>query len=56
MLSRLLLGFGSAGLINLAVVMIGDNWSGADRTRMIGRNSAVLTTGLATPAADLGPV
>lgn len=46
--SRLLLGFGSAGLINLAVVMIGDNWSGADRTRMIGRNSAVLTTGLAT--------
>ncbi len=46
-LSRLLLGFGSAGLINLSVVMIGDNWTGADRTRMIGRNSAVLTTGLA---------
>jgi MFS family permease len=44
---RLLQGAGSAGLINLAVVVIGDHWSGTGRTRMIGRNSAVLTMGLA---------
>lgn len=45
--ARFLQGVGTAGLINLAVVIIGDHWSGADRTRLIGRNSAVLTTGLA---------
>lgn len=45
--SRLLQGVGSAGLINLAVVLIGDHWSGTDRTRVIGRNTAVLTVGLA---------
>ena len=45
--ARLGMGFGSSGLINLAVVMIADNWSGTARTRMIGRNSAVLTMGLA---------
>jgi ACDE family multidrug resistance protein len=38
---------GSAGLVNLAVVLIGDHWSGAERTRLVGRNAAVLTTGLA---------
>lgn len=48
LLARLLQGFGSAALINLAVVLIGDNWSGLDRTRLIGRNSAVLTIGLAS--------
>jgi len=45
--ARFGMGFGSSGLINLALVMIADNWSGPERTRMIGRNSAVLTMGLA---------
>jgi MFS transporter, ACDE family, multidrug resistance protein len=40
-------GIGAAGLINLSVVLIGDHWDGEDRTRLIGRNSAVLTVGLA---------
>jgi ACDE family multidrug resistance protein len=48
LLARLLQGFGSAALINLAVVLIGDNWTGPDRTRLIGRNSAILTVGLAS--------
>lgn len=47
LLSRFLQGVGSAGLINLAVVLIGDHWSGSERTRLIGRNTAVLTVGLA---------
>ncbi|MEM9035943.1 MAG: MFS transporter [Actinomycetota bacterium] len=46
--ARFFQGVGGAGLINLAVVLIGDHWDGADRTRLIGRNSAVLTVGLAT--------
>lgn len=45
--ARLLMGFGSAGLINLAVVLIGDHWSGQERVRQVGRNAAVLTGGLA---------
>ncbi len=44
---RLLQGVGSAGLINLAVVVIADHWHGADRARIIGQNSAVLTVSLA---------
>jgi MFS transporter, ACDE family, multidrug resistance protein len=48
LVARLLQGFGSAGLINLAIVLIGDYWSGTDRTRLVGRNSAVLTVGLAS--------
>jgi ACDE family multidrug resistance protein len=44
---RLLQGVGSAGLINLAVVVIADHWHGADRARVIGQNSAVLTVSLA---------
>lgn len=44
---RLLQGLGSAGLINLAVVIIGDNWTGLDRSRLIARNAAVLTLSLA---------
>jgi MFS family permease len=44
---RLLQGAGGAGLINLALVLIGDHWDGLDRTRLIGRNSAVLTFSLA---------
>jgi MFS transporter, ACDE family, multidrug resistance protein len=39
---------GAAGLINLAVVLIGDYWDGPDRTRLIGRNASMLTVGLAT--------
>jgi MFS family permease len=35
-------GMGSAGLLNLAVVLIGDHWDGIERTRLIGRNAAVL--------------
>jgi MFS family permease len=38
---------GAAGLINLAVVIIGDHWEGSDRVRAIGRNAAVLTVSLA---------
>ena len=44
---RLLQGVGSAGLINLAVVIIGDHWEGTDRARMIGRNAASLTAAIA---------
>ncbi len=44
---RLAQGLGSAGLINLAVVLIGDHWSGLDRARLVGQNAAVLTTSLA---------
>lgn len=44
--ARLAQGFGSAGLVNLAVVLIGDRYRGERRVREIGRNSAVLTTGL----------
>lgn len=46
--ARFLQGVGSAGLINLAVVLIGDHWTGRERTKLVGRNSAVLTVGLAT--------
>jgi MFS family permease len=44
---RLLQGIGSAGLINLAVVIIGDHWDGLERARMIGRNAAALTASIA---------
>lgn len=45
--ARLVQGIGSAGLINLAVVVIADHWHGSDRARVIGQNSAVLTVALA---------
>ncbi len=45
--ARLVQGVGSAGLINLAVVVIADHWHGSDRARVIGQNSAVLTISLA---------
>lgn len=48
LLARFSQGIGSAALVNLAVVLIGDNWTGGERTRLIGRNSAVLTIGLAS--------
>jgi MFS family permease len=44
---RLLQGVGSAGLINLAVVLIGDHWTGIERARLVGQNAAVLTVSLA---------
>lgn len=44
---RLLQGIGAAGLINLVIVLIGDHWDGTDRVRMLGRNSAALTAGIA---------
>jgi ACDE family multidrug resistance protein len=42
--ARFGMGIGAAGLINLAVVLIGDHWEGDDRTRLVGRNAAFLTT------------
>jgi MFS family permease len=44
---RTIQGVGAAGLINLAVVIIGDHWDGDERVRAIGRNAAVLTVSLA---------
>lgn len=44
---RLVQGVGSAGLINLAVVIIGDHWDGAERAKVIGQNSAALTAAIA---------
>lgn len=44
---RFFMGIGTAGLINLAVVLIGDHYDGAERVRQVGRNAAVLTSGLA---------
>lgn len=45
--ARFLQGFGSAGLINLANILIGDHWDGVERGRIYGYNSAVLTVSLA---------
>ena len=47
LVARFGMGIGASGLINLAVVLIGDNWGPADRTRLIGRNAAFLTVCLA---------
>lgn len=55
--ARLLQGFGAAGLVNLAVVMIGDRYdNAAERAAAIGRNGAVLTVGLAVLPAIGGAV
>jgi MFS family permease len=49
--TRALQGVGSAGLINLAVVLLADSWDGAARAKVIGQNAAVLTISIAiTPA------
>lgn len=40
-------GFGSAGLLNLANVLISDTWTGVERARIYGYNAAVLTVSLA---------
>jgi MFS family permease len=45
--ARLLQGFGGAGLVNLAVVILGDRYEGVERARAIGRNAAVLTGSIA---------
>jgi MFS family permease len=47
LLARLLQGFGSAGLVNLGVVIISDNFEGLERTHWIGRNSSALILALA---------
>lgn len=44
-------GIGAAGLINLAVVLIGDTWEGTERARNLGYNAAVLTASLAVAPA-----
>jgi MFS transporter, ACDE family, multidrug resistance protein len=56
LLARFGMGIGAAGLINLSVVLIGDHWEGAERTRIIGRNAAVLTVGLAVSPLVAGAV
>jgi len=56
LLARLAMGFGSAGMINLAVVLIGDHFPAKDRTKLIGRNSSVLTFGLAVVPLSSGLV
>lgn len=44
---RFFQGIGAAGLINLVIVLIGDHWEGTERAKMLGRNSAALTAGIA---------
>ena len=39
-------GIGAAGLVNLAVVIIGDHWEGLERTRAIGHNAAALLSSI----------
>lgn len=45
--ARFVMGFGAAGLINLAVVIISDHFPGDQRTYWIGKNVGVLTAALA---------
>ena len=56
LVARFVQGIGGAGLINLAVVLIGDNWDGIERTKLIGRNSAVLTVCLALVPSLAGAI
>lgn len=44
---RLLQGIGATGAINLAIVLIGDHWTGSRRAAMLGRNAAVMTVSTA---------
>jgi MFS family permease len=48
---RFVQGMVAAGLVNLAVVLIGDHWSGVERARILGYNAAVLTGSLAVSLA-----
>ena len=45
--ARFAMGFGAAGLVNLAITLIGDTFQGERRTYWIGKNAGVLTAGLA---------
>jgi MFS family permease len=47
LLIRIFQGLGSAGLINLVVVIISDNWTSLDRARLIGQNAAAITISVA---------
>ena len=44
---RIFQGLGSAGLINLVVVIISDNWGSLERARLIGQNAAAITISVA---------
>lgn len=44
---RFAMGFGAAGLVNLAITLIGDRFTGDRRTYWIGKNAGVLTAALA---------
>ena len=44
---RLVQGIGSAGLVYLPMVLIGDHWEGSQRSRYIGWNAATLTAAIA---------
>lgn len=46
--ARFAMGFGAAGLVNLAIVLLSDTFEGDERTARVGRNTGVLTVGLAT--------
>jgi MFS transporter, ACDE family, multidrug resistance protein len=46
-LARFAMGFGSAAMVNIAIVLISDHFPAKDRIKLIGRNSSVLTLGLA---------
>ncbi len=54
--ARFFQGVGASGLINIAVVILGDHWTGADRTKVIGQNSAVLTLCLALVPSISGAI
>jgi MFS family permease len=57
LLARFVMGFGAAGLINLAVVLIGDFFPDTEeRTHWIGRNSAAMIIALAVFPAFAGVV
>src|SRR5690606_29976275 len=45
---RLVQGLGSVALANLALVLIGDHWSGPERLVVLSRNAAVMSVAAAT--------
>ena len=49
---RFVQGLGTSGFLSLAIVIIGDNYEGAERTRIIGQNALSITLSVALlPAA-----
>ncbi|MDE0115612.1 MAG: MFS transporter [bacterium] len=49
---RFIQGLGTSGFLSLAIVIIGDNYEGAERTRIIGQNALSITLSVALlPAA-----